>query len=100
MFQSSIERRLSNVSNQLVELRNELRVIDEQLLHFSDEADDARLRSLVSETPLAGREHRDANRTVTALQKDRSVKVERLVKLEEKQDILLDELNIRKTRDP
>jgi len=88
------------VSNQLVELRNELRVIDEQLLHFSDEADDARLRSLVSETPLAGREHRDANRTVTALKKDRSVKVERLVKLEEKQDSLLDELTIRKTREP
>ncbi len=100
MFQSSIERRLRNVSNQLVELRNELRVIDEQLLHFSDEADDARLRSLVSETPLAGREHRDANRTVTALKKDRSVKVERLVKLEEKQDSLLDELTIRKTREP
>ncbi len=99
MFQSSIERRLRNVSNQLVELRNELLVIDEQLLHFSDEADDARLRSLVSETPLAGREHRDASRTVTALQKDRSVKVDRLVKLEEKQDDLLDELNTRKVRE-
>jgi hypothetical protein len=99
MFQSSIERRLRNVSNQLVELRNELLVIDEQLLHFSDEADDARLRSLVSETPLAGREHRDASRTVTALQKDRSVKVDRLIKLEEKQDDLLDELNTRKVRE-
>ena len=100
MFQSSIERRLRNVSNQLVELRNELRVIDEQLLHFADEADDARLRALVSETPLAGREHRNASRTVTALQNDRSVKVDRLVKLEAKQDSLLDELNTKKTQGP
>ncbi len=99
MFQSSIERRLSNVSNQLVQLRNELRIIDEQLLHFADEADDARLRALVSETPLAGREHRNASRTVTALQKDRSVKVERLIKLEAKQDSLLDELNTKKTQE-
>ncbi|MFW2380423.1 MAG: hypothetical protein ACN4GZ_01605 [Acidimicrobiales bacterium] len=86
------------MSNQLVDLRNELRVIDEQLLHFADEADDARLRSLVSETPLAGREHRDASRTVAALQKDRSVKLDRMAKLEEKQDSLLDELNTRKAQ--
>lgn len=100
MFQSSIERRLRNVSNQIVDLRAELRVIDEQLLHFSDEADDARLRAMVSETPLAGREHRDASRTVTALQKDRSVKNDRLVNLEKKQDDLLDELNSRKNETP
>ena len=97
MFQSSIERRLSNVSSQLVDLRNELRVIDEQLLHFADEADDARLRALVSETPLAGREHRDASRTVEALQRDRRGKADRLAKLELKQDSLLDELNSRKS---
>jgi hypothetical protein len=34
----------------------ELRVIDEQFAQLSDEADDTRLRSLVSETPLADRE--------------------------------------------
>ncbi len=100
MFLSSIERRLRNVSKQIVDLRTELRVIDEQMLHFADEADDARLRAMVSETPLAGREHRDASRTVTALQKDRLVKYERLVGLETKQDDLLDELNTRKSEAP
>lgn len=100
MFQSSIERRLRNVSQQIVDLRNELCVIDEQLLHFADEADDARLRAMVSETPLAGREHRDASRTVTALQRDRSVKQDRLTNLETKQDELLDELNTRKSQTP
>ncbi|NNF54434.1 MAG: hypothetical protein HKN03_08330 [Acidimicrobiales bacterium] len=98
MFQSSIERRLRNVGGEIIGLRNELRVLEEQLAHFADEADDARLRSLVSETPLAGREHRDASRTVAALQRDRVVKVERLGKLEQKQDSLLDELNTRKNQ--
>ena len=96
MIQSSIERRLRTVGGEIVGLRNELRVLDEQLAHFAEEADDARLRSLVSETPLAGREHRDASRTVAALQKDRTVKVDRLSKLELKQDGLLDEFNSRK----
>jgi uncharacterized coiled-coil protein SlyX len=97
LFQSSIERRLQNVSGQLAGLRHEISVLDEQLAHFADEADDARLRALVSETPLADREHRDASRTVTALRRDRGVKVERLTKLEAKQDDLLDELNRRRT---
>ncbi len=97
MFQSSIERRLQNVSGQVSDLRHEISVLDEQLAHFADEADDARLRALVSETPLADREHRDASRTVAALRRDRGVKLERLAKLEGKQDDLLDELNRRRT---
>ena len=32
----------------------ELSVVDEQLAHLVDDADEARLRALVSETPLAG----------------------------------------------
>jgi len=96
MFQSSIERRLRNVSSQVTDLRGEITVIDEQLAHFAEEADDLRLRAMVSETPLATREHRDASRTVAALRKDREVKVERLTRMEEKQDGLLDELNNRR----
>ncbi len=95
MFKSSIEGRLRDVAGELMELRQELRVIDEQLTHFQDEADDARLRALVSETPLSVREHKDASRTVAALQRDREAKVARLAKLEARQDHLLDELNSR-----
>ena len=39
---------------------------DEQLAHLADEADDARLRALVSETPLAEHEHREAERHADA----------------------------------
>lgn len=95
MFRSSIEKRLSDISTELQVARREIGVIDEQLLHFADEADDARLRALVSETPLAAREATDAARTAAALRKDRDAKAARVSKLETKQDELLDELSKR-----
>src|SRR5207253_4052452 len=54
-----VERRLSDVSARLKRLRGELQVIDEQLLFFDDAADETRLRALMSETPLADREHHE-----------------------------------------
>ena len=90
---SAIEKKLAQVGNELQVAREDLRVIDEQMAHFSDEAEDLRLRALVSETPLAAREHRDAARTVSGVQKDRDSKIARITKLEESQDMLLDRLN-------
>jgi hypothetical protein len=90
---SAIEKKLAQVGNELQIAREDLRVIGEQMAHFSDEAEDLRLRALVSETPLAAREHRDAARTVSGVQKDRDSKIARIAKLEESQDVLLDRLN-------
>ena len=70
-----VERRLTDVSTQLKDLRRELAVTDEQLAQLSDEAEDARLRSLVSETPLAEREHRVASRHAEAMQRHRGDKL-------------------------
>ncbi len=92
MSRAAIERRLTSGAAELRSAREELRVLDEQLVHFVDSADDARLRSLVSETPLASREHRDASRTVSALQRDRARWLDRIAALERRQDELLDEL--------
>ncbi len=92
MSRATIERKLKTLSEELVALRGELRVIDEQLQHFIDEADDARLRSMVSETPLSAQEHREATKAVRGMQRDREVKVKRMAKLEAKQDSLLDDL--------
>ncbi|HAN26112.1 MAG TPA: hypothetical protein DCP95_16320, partial [Microbacterium ginsengisoli] len=60
MSQAQIERRLRTISKQLRSARDDLAVTEEQLIQLADEADDARLRALVSETPLAEREHRKA----------------------------------------
>ena len=66
VFRSPVERRLTRVADQLRRERSELAVVDEQLTHLAGEADDARLRALVSETPLAGREAFSASRHAEA----------------------------------
>ncbi len=92
MSRASIERRLIDISSEMKKIEHELSVIDEQLAHFADTADDARLRSLVSETPLAAKEYREAEKTVSALRRDRESWALRLRKLEQRQDQLLDDL--------
>ena len=57
-----IERKLSEVSDRLKRMRSDLLVLDEQLGFFADAADDARLRALVSETPLADRDNTEAQK--------------------------------------
>ena len=88
-----VERRLRMVGRRLGALRQELAVADEQLAHFADLADDSRIRSLVSETPLADQEHRDAERTSSAMARHRTELVEQIARLEREQDDLLDRLH-------
>jgi hypothetical protein len=88
-----VERRLSDIAGRLHALREELRVIDEQVVQLADEADDTRLRSLVSETPLADRDFRDAQRHADAMSRRRAEVVETIERLEVRQDELLDALN-------
>jgi hypothetical protein len=92
MSRSLVERRLTEVSGRLRQLRDDLAVSDEQLAHLAEAADDARLRSLVSETPLADREHHDAQRHADAMLRHRADLLEGIARLERTQDELLDRL--------
>ncbi len=92
MFRSSIEQKLTAISRELRTLREELGVIEEQLIQVGDEAEDSRLRALVSETPLAAHEQRETAKAVAAIKRDRDGKLKRMQKLERKQDDLLDRL--------
>jgi hypothetical protein len=92
MSRTLLEQRLADVSERLVHLRGELSVADEQLAHLSDEADETRLRALVSETPLADKEHREARRHADAMDRHRDRLVAEISELETKQDELLDRL--------
>ncbi|MCB0952242.1 MAG: hypothetical protein KDB13_05870, partial [Microthrixaceae bacterium] len=78
-------------------LREELRVADEQVTHFADVSDDTRIRSLVSETPLADQEHREAQRTTNAMERHRQDLRDQIARLEIEQDELLDRLNSRRS---
>ena len=92
MSRSLVERRLADVGTRLKALREELAVSEEQLGHLAEAADDARLRALVSETPLADRENHDAQRHADAMQRHRADLLEQILRLEQTQDDLLDRL--------
>ena len=92
MTTDAIKRRLAALTSDLQAARGEIDMLDEQIAHFSDAAEDTRLRAMVSETPLADREHREASKTVNGLTRDRQKWSERVTSLETRQDQLLDEL--------
>jgi predicted nucleic acid-binding Zn-ribbon protein len=92
MPRSLLERRLTEVSDRLKELRHELVVSDEQFQHLAEQADEARLRALVSETPLAEQEHREAQKHADAMERHRREVASSIEQLERTQDDLLDRL--------
>ncbi len=89
MQRSLVERRLRDVHARLARARAELAVLDEQLMVVADAADDARLRSLVSETPQATHEYGEARRHADAMHRARQALVEDVDALERRQDELL-----------
>jgi hypothetical protein len=94
MSRRLIERRLTEVHRRLQRAREELRIIEEQLAALADAADEARIRSLVSETPIAEVEHRDAQRHADAMARSRAAVLESISELERAQDELLDRLEV------
>jgi hypothetical protein len=92
MSRTLLQRRLIDVSDRLKRLRAELAVSDEQVAFFEAEADDARLRSLVSETPLADAEAREVQRHADAQGRQREALRRAVLELEAEQDALLDRM--------
>ena len=87
-----VERKLSESAERLRQLRAELAVVDEQLTFLADAADDARLRAMVSETPMADKEHREAQKHADAMTRHRRQLVAQIAELEKAQDELLERL--------
>lgn len=90
MSRERTERRLRQVAGRLSAARADLRVCEEHLAQVSDEAEDSRVRALVSESPLAQREHRRTQRHADRLTRERDRLLERIARLESDQDRLLD----------
>jgi hypothetical protein len=79
-------------SDRLKRLRAELAVTGEQLAFLEEEAEEARLRALVAETPLTDAEARDARRHADALGRHRDALVLSIADLQREQDALLDRM--------
>ncbi|HEV3369185.1 MAG TPA: hypothetical protein VG074_06460 [Acidimicrobiales bacterium] len=89
MQRALLERRIRDVHARLVRAREELAVLDEQLEVVLESADEARVRSLVSETPLAAHEHSEAKRHADAMVRARAAQASAVMDLERRQDELL-----------
>ncbi|MBT6446663.1 MAG: hypothetical protein HOK58_16945, partial [Acidimicrobiaceae bacterium] len=92
---SRIERQLADVGKRLKALRTDLAVAEQALMQVDYEAGEARLRSLVSETPVAQKEHEQARRQVDVNRRNRDELQAEIARLEARQDELLDAFNER-----
>ena len=59
------------MSSRLKEIEEELRIVDDQLDHLVGDADEKSLRALVSETPAAQFEYREARKHADAMARHR-----------------------------
>ena len=90
---SRIERQLADVGKRLKSLRTDLAVAEQALMQVDYEADEARLRALVSETPVAQKEHEQVRRQVEVNRRNRDELAAEILRLEQRQDELLDAYN-------
>src|ERR1700727_755197 len=89
MHRALLERRIRDTHARLVRARGELAVLDEQLEVVRESVDEARVRALVSETPLATQEHNEAARHAEAMERAREALEKAVSDLERRQDELL-----------
>ncbi len=92
MSRSLIERRLREVTGRLQRARADLAAVEEQLEFFAHAAEEARIRALVSETPLADREHAEAQKHADAMIRSRAAAAASIADLERVVDDLLGRL--------
>ena len=74
-------------------VRAEAAVAGEQSAHFAAEADDARLRALVSETPIATADARTTQRHADSMRAVHEEMLRSILALEREQDAVLDQMS-------
>jgi chromosome segregation ATPase len=88
----NLQQRLTEARDELARLRESLRILDEQVAFQQDVADEAETRAIVSETPLADRECREAQDDLRRLKRERQDVAAQMAELASEQDRLLDRL--------
>ena len=88
----NIEKSLAALGDRIGKAREDLRIVEEQLLFQMDVVEEAKTRMLVSETPLADREFRVARDDYERLEQQRAEVAGRIAELQKEQDRLLDRM--------
>ena len=86
-----LKRRLEDVQRQLAQARESLAVLEEQVAVWNDALDDARIRALVSETPLQSKEYDELSRHVMVANAEMQRRADEVRELKTQRDELLRE---------
>jgi chromosome segregation ATPase len=86
-----VNRRLVDLQRQLAQARESLGVLEEQVAVWNDALDDARIRALVSETPLQSKEYEDLARHVAVANAEMKRRLGEVQELVTQRDELLRE---------
>lgn len=86
-----VKRRLEDVQRQLSHARESLAVLQEQVAVWNDALDDARIRALVSETPLQSKEYDELSRHVMVANAEMKRRAQEVRELTATRDELLRE---------
>jgi uncharacterized coiled-coil protein SlyX len=86
-----VQRRLEDLQRRIMASRESLGVLEEQVQVWNDALEDARIRSLVSETPLQQQEYSELSRHVSAANAEMRRRSEEVRALMAERDELLRE---------
>ena len=87
-----IAQRLRALSAEIATLQTEIGILEEQIAFQTEIADDARIRALVSETPIADRDAQVASGDLARIMRSRTDALKRLEQLRADQDGLLERM--------
>ena len=85
-------RTLAGIGEMSVRVREDLRIVEEQLLFQMDVVEENKTRALVAETPLAHREFEEAQGDLQRMEKARAEAQRVISELQAEQDRLLDRM--------
>jgi hypothetical protein len=91
-LRGNISKRLAEVRHEVRRQRDTARMLDEQVAYAEELADEAATRALVSSTPLADRERREASDDLRRVRRERDEVRGRIAALLVEQDALLDRI--------
>lgn len=85
-----LQKSLAQLGDRIAKARDDLRIVEEQILFQMDVVEETKTRSVVAETPLADREHQIANDDYQRMQRERERVISEIADLKAEQDRLLD----------
>jgi flagellar biosynthesis chaperone FliJ len=91
-LRGNVSKRLAEVRDEVQRHRETLRVLDEQVAYAQEVADEASTRAIVSSTPLADRERREAEDDLRRVRRQRDETAARIEALLAEQDALLERI--------